>query len=479
MVGIKDVTDHQNVKDHFGKERTRSTTMGVAVAVVVLTWTTTVQALVRSSDPNVQILEEPQLDPNTLPQVPLGTPDSIDTDIPGEPLSPADFETSAQMVHAAVDTNNQADPIELAGLYQGDIILSSLDHVSDSAMNFLDRGRSSFPRARNAIITLNRRWPNGVIPYVISSSYNTQERGTIAMAINQYHKNTCIRLVPRTIERDYIHILKGDGCSSSVGRVGGAQTVSLGPGCLYVGIVMHELMHAAGFWHEQSRADRDNYITINKLNVQSGMWYNFEKYPWDRIQSLGIDYDLGSVMHYGPYAFAKDRARPTIIPRKTGVEIGQRRGFSEIDIQKLQTLYNCANLTAETVVTTELPITTPLPDTCEDNSEHCPAWATLGECKINPTWMGVNCRQACLQCGKECHDNNPYCSYWAEAGECTNNPTYMTIFCKLSCGLCHDSAVAETCEDKHKYCAVWYESGQCRTNPNYMLIYCNKSCKQC
>ncbi|KAK8735606.1 hypothetical protein OTU49_005459, partial [Cherax quadricarinatus] len=163
--------------------------MGVAVAVVVLTWTTTVQALVRSSDPNVQILEEPQLDPNTLPQVPLGTPDSIDTDIPGEPLSPADFETSAQMVHAAVDTNNQADPIELAGLYQGDIILSSLDHVSDSAM---DRGRSSFPRARNAIITLNRRWPNGVIPYVISSSYSkvkkghfkdTQERGTIAMAI--------------------------------------------------------------------------------------------------------------------------------------------------------------------------------------------------------------------------------------------------------------------------------------------------------
>nr|XP_045603957.1 zinc metalloproteinase nas-4-like [Procambarus clarkii] len=450
--------------------------MRVAALLALWSWSALSRALIRSSDPNVQILGEPQLDPSTLPQVPMGSPDSIHNDIPGEPLSPADFETSAHMVHAAVDTTSQADPIELAGLYQGDIILNSMDHVSDSAMG---GGRSRLPHARNAIINLSRRWPNGVIPYVISSSYNNHERGTIAMAINQYHKNTCIRLVPRTVERDYIHILKGDGCSSSVGRVGGAQTVSLGPGCLYVGIVLHELMHAAGFWHEQSRADRDNHITVNKLNVQSGMWYNFEKYPWDRIQSLGIDYDLGSVMHYGPYAFAQDRSRPTIIPRKTGVEIGQRRGFSELDIQKLQTLYNCANTTLEAVVTTGAPVTTPPPDRCEDHNEHCATWAGLGECGKNPTWMGVNCRQACHQCGKECHDNSPYCSFWAEAGECTTNPTYMTIFCKLSCAICHAPEESGACEDRHKHCAAWYESGQCRTNPNYMLVYCRTSCRQC
>lgn len=82
-------------------------------------------------------------------------------------------------------------------------------------------------------------------------------------------------------------------CSSSVGRNGGAQGLSLGPGCLYVGIVMHEFMHAAGFWHEQSRADRDNYITINHLNIQDGMEYNFEKYSWDKIQTLDVEYDLG------------------------------------------------------------------------------------------------------------------------------------------------------------------------------------------
>lgn len=91
-------------------------------------------------------------------------------------------------------------------------------------------------------------------------------------------------------------------CASSVGRLGGAQKVSLGPGCLYAGIVMHEFMHVAGFWHEQSRNDRDNHITINRLNVQDGMWYNFEKYSWGKIQSLGLQYDLGRCMCYVPAA---------------------------------------------------------------------------------------------------------------------------------------------------------------------------------
>lgn len=53
--------------------------------------------------------------------------------------------------------------------------------------------------------------------------------------------------------------------------------MSLGPGCVHVGIVMHELMHAAGFWHEQSRHDRDFYVTINWRNIKYGKHHNFEK----------------------------------------------------------------------------------------------------------------------------------------------------------------------------------------------------------
>ena len=61
-------------------------------------------------------------------------------------------------------------------------------------------------------------------------------------------------------------------CFSSIGRSGGMQVVSLGPSCLQrgPGIILHELMHVLGFWHEHSRADRDRYIRVNWNEILPG-----------------------------------------------------------------------------------------------------------------------------------------------------------------------------------------------------------------
>ena len=60
-------------------------------------------------------------------------------------------------------------------------------------------------------------------------------------------------------------------CYSKVGRHGGEQIVSIGPGCTTVSIVMHELMHAIGFFHENSRYDRDQFVKVLWWNIKHGI----------------------------------------------------------------------------------------------------------------------------------------------------------------------------------------------------------------
>jgi hypothetical protein len=67
--------------------------------------------------------------------------------------------------------------------------------------------------ARNAIRQQYRRWPNGVIPYALSSKYGSYSRSIIAKAMNEYHRQTCIRFIPRDTmqHRDYVYIYPDDG----------------------------------------------------------------------------------------------------------------------------------------------------------------------------------------------------------------------------------------------------------------------------
>jgi hypothetical protein len=71
-----------------------------------------------------------------------------------------------------------------------------------------------------------------------------------------------------------------------------------------IGTILHEMGHVIGLWHEQSRPDRDTYITVAYANVIKGSWSNFEIIT-DNSQILS-PYDYASVMQYIPYAFTRN-----------------------------------------------------------------------------------------------------------------------------------------------------------------------------
>ena len=89
-----------------------------------------------------------------------------------------------------------------------------------------------------------------------------------------------------------------------VGKWGGEQEISLSPGCLSEGTIIHEFIHAIGFYHEQARIDRDDYVEIQWQNLQKGTESQFLK----QVNSLtfGVPYDGKSVMHYRWWEFAKN-----------------------------------------------------------------------------------------------------------------------------------------------------------------------------
>lgn len=233
----------------------------------------------------------------------------------------------------------QADPEVSPGMWEGDIAGLSFDtyYTWRLGLRF-----EVFPE---------RRWKNATVPYHISHKYSSIDRETIQTALYTIGLMTCIDFVPYDGDaEDYLLIWPVEepaGCWSFIGRTGGQQVLSLqppdsqGPKCLGgPGKAIHETLHALGIFHEQSRADRDDYVTLNRENVIKPFLHNFAKQSLVNT-TYDFEYDYASIMHYGTHFFSAGKDKPTLVPKRRDARIGQRDGLSRTDCYKVNKLYGC------------------------------------------------------------------------------------------------------------------------------------------
>ncbi|XP_065684758.1 zinc metalloproteinase nas-14 isoform X2 [Hydra vulgaris] len=368
-----------------------------------------------------------------------------------------------------------SSPQQIPNVNFGDVLLTP--QQKQALKNGEDMGGSNLDNNGYSIANGNNlRWTDAIIPYKIDCSIenlpDAVEAVTKAMA--EWENKTCIRFVKRTNEKYFLEFFRDTHCWGNVGMTSYTK-ISVGDGCEYHHVNTHEIGHVVGFYHEQNRIDRDQWIKIH--------WENIAQFKdaFDIVKetsSLGVDYDYASIMHYPWNAFSSN-GKDTISPIKPLNGKTPYIELSKDDIEQVSRMYNCPAIEKKRALAKKSKYFGDIRERrnandCVDQNKSCPDWAKAGYCTTNQATAEL-CKLSCKSCQvTDCVDQNKYCPDWAKAGYCSTNQATAEL-CKLSCKSPSCQVTASYCVDQRTECPEWKSWGHC-TLSTFVAIACPLSC---
>jgi hypothetical protein len=201
-----------------------------------------------------------------------------------------------------------------SGVYvtEGDIligdVLNGLDSLALARLNY----------SRLGTVRINKLEWRSPVPFEVDDDFSNREEDILRSAMGIWE--TAVPGLEFISYDDYIgedndriffrHSQNNQDWDmhANIGKTGQRTYITISQGAFNhqafnIGSVVHEIGHALGFRHEHTRPDRDNWVTINEDNIESGAEGNFSI----RNNNEGFGYyDYDSIMHYSRIAFVDD-----------------------------------------------------------------------------------------------------------------------------------------------------------------------------